>query len=289
MIKKFAEIFYKLVVFGSGKPRLYFLIGPPAVGKSTWIKNNIPNATIISRDDLVELVAEESGIGTYDDMFSRPNVEFEENCPTVEVFNSAKAGDVESNNFIDEYLRKAQVAADKFNLQNPELISRFGEVSVYSKDDLFKVIGWGVPPEYIKPFSYSKIDKADQRISELLDAKRIEAAKSLGDMVIDMTNLNPGQRQGHIEFLTKALGQDIKELYDIIAVNFAPAEGYSEEDKAKIKEVAKMRAEDARRIGKNKTIPDSVFDRMFKSYQAPQKEEDFSEIINVGIPSITRL
>lgn len=278
-----------MVVFGSGKPRLYFLIGPPAVGKSTWIKNNIPNATIISRDDLVELVAEESGIGTYDDMFSKPDVEFTYNCPSKETFESAKAGNAESDKSIDEYLTKAQVAADNFNLQHPELTSRFGKVSVYSKDDLFKVIGWGVPPEYIKPFSYSKIDKADQRISELLDAKRIEAAKSLGDMVIDMTNLNPGQRQSHIEFLTNALGQDIKELYDIIAVNFAPEGGYSEDDKAKIKEVAKMRAEEARRIGKNKTIPDSAFDRMFKSYQSPQKEEGFAEVINVGVPSITRL
>jgi predicted kinase len=51
---------------------IYILVGPPSVGKSTWIKNNFQNPYIISRDDLVEKVSIEYGL-TYDDMFVTPD------------------------------------------------------------------------------------------------------------------------------------------------------------------------------------------------------------------------
>jgi predicted kinase len=47
---------------------LYILIGPPAVGKSTWRNNNIKDPYVISRDDVVDMVAEANGL-TYDDLF----------------------------------------------------------------------------------------------------------------------------------------------------------------------------------------------------------------------------
>lgn len=52
---------------------LYVLVGPPAIGKSTWIKQNLndKNPYIISRDDIVDDVAEKYGF-TYDDMFASP-------------------------------------------------------------------------------------------------------------------------------------------------------------------------------------------------------------------------
>jgi predicted kinase len=51
---------------------LYILVGPPAVGKSTWIKNNVPDSFVVSRDDIVESVASELGL-TYDDLFKSPD------------------------------------------------------------------------------------------------------------------------------------------------------------------------------------------------------------------------
>jgi hypothetical protein len=51
---------------------LYILVGPPSVGKSTWVGNNVPNAFVISRDDVVEQVASEVGL-TYDDLFASPD------------------------------------------------------------------------------------------------------------------------------------------------------------------------------------------------------------------------
>lgn len=53
--------------------KIYILIGPPAVGKSTWVKNNLGNQDlhVINRDEIVEEVAEENDL-TYDDMFAKP-------------------------------------------------------------------------------------------------------------------------------------------------------------------------------------------------------------------------
>lgn len=53
--------------------RMFVLVGPPSVGKSTWIRNNFTERQpyIINRDDLVEQVAAQYG-WTYDDMFVNP-------------------------------------------------------------------------------------------------------------------------------------------------------------------------------------------------------------------------
>jgi hypothetical protein len=52
--------------------KIFVLVGPPSVGKSTWIKNTFKEAPfIISRDDIVEKVAGTYG-WTYDDMFATP-------------------------------------------------------------------------------------------------------------------------------------------------------------------------------------------------------------------------
>lgn len=53
------------------KRKIVVLVGPPSVGKSTWTKNNFPDAYIINRDDIVEKVASKYG-WTYDDMFASP-------------------------------------------------------------------------------------------------------------------------------------------------------------------------------------------------------------------------
>jgi len=62
---------YKTIIENVNSKKLLVLVGPPSVGKSTWIKNNVSNPYIISRDDIVEDVAEEYGL-TYDDLFASP-------------------------------------------------------------------------------------------------------------------------------------------------------------------------------------------------------------------------
>ena len=53
--------------------KIFVLVGPPSVGKSTWIKSTFADNKpyVINRDDLVEEVASEYG-WTYDDMFASP-------------------------------------------------------------------------------------------------------------------------------------------------------------------------------------------------------------------------
>lgn len=53
--------------------KIFVLVGPPSVGKSTWISNTFGQSKpyIISRDDIAEAVAEQFGL-TYDDMFVMP-------------------------------------------------------------------------------------------------------------------------------------------------------------------------------------------------------------------------
>lgn len=54
------------------RKRIFVLVGPPSVGKSTWIKNTFEEKPyVINRDDIAEKVASEYGY-TYDDMFVGP-------------------------------------------------------------------------------------------------------------------------------------------------------------------------------------------------------------------------
>ena len=58
------------------KLRLFFLIGPPSVGKSEWIrregaKHGIVNPYMISMDDVTDMTGDKHGLD-YDDMFEKP-------------------------------------------------------------------------------------------------------------------------------------------------------------------------------------------------------------------------
>lgn len=46
------------------------MVGIPCVGKTTWIKNNIPNITLISNDAFIEQYAKLEGL-TYNQSFDR--------------------------------------------------------------------------------------------------------------------------------------------------------------------------------------------------------------------------
>lgn len=53
------------------KINFYILIGPPAIGKSTFIKTMPEGTLVINRDDVVQNVASKYGL-TYDDLFITP-------------------------------------------------------------------------------------------------------------------------------------------------------------------------------------------------------------------------
>lgn len=65
--------YYEMLENNENKKKIFVLVGPPAVGKSTWIKNTFQkdDPYIINRDSIVEEVASQMEM-TYDDMFSAP-------------------------------------------------------------------------------------------------------------------------------------------------------------------------------------------------------------------------
>lgn len=199
--------------------KIFVLVGPPSVGKSTWIKSTFIdiNPYIINRDDLVEKVAEEYG-WTYDDLFVTPSAD-------------SKLGDVSE---------------------------KYGEV-VKS-------------PEYMTwaPLSYDKILEANTKVADLFSKKVLEA-KGQDNIVVDMTNMNAGSRKSALKPI-----EGSEDEYKKIAVvfNFKGSEDI-------IKKLALKRAEEAKAMGKSKTIPQAAFDRMFSSFQEVSPEEGFDEVINV--------
>lgn len=99
-------------------------------------------------------------------------------------------------------------------------------------------------------------------------ARRIENAKNVdNDVVVDMTNMN-------VSFRARSL--DAFRDFEKIAVVFE-----FEGAESSLKRVAKKRAEEMERQGKNKNIPDSVFDSMFAAFERPTKQEGFDHIVSV--------
>ena len=67
------ESWRKFINEAQEQKKIFVLVGPPSVGKSTWIRNTFGTVVpyVINRDDIAESVASEYG-WTYDDMFVAP-------------------------------------------------------------------------------------------------------------------------------------------------------------------------------------------------------------------------
>jgi len=130
------------------KKKYILLIGPPAIGKTTWVQQNMPNAFVVNRDQIVEEVAEKHGL-TYDDAYVKlPNnisgysvintiiPEYEKYGPVVEVFDSVK-------NFIGRFNFEKVL---KINLEVSRLLhQRFLDAISSNKDvvvDMTNMSSW---------------------------------------------------------------------------------------------------------------------------------------------------
>ncbi len=74
---------------------LYALIGPPAIGKSTWIQKHAPHAKVMSRDDVIERLTHKIGF-TYDDAYVAPpqeGVSVGDTIPGMERFGKVVPSD----------------------------------------------------------------------------------------------------------------------------------------------------------------------------------------------------
>jgi predicted kinase len=117
------------------RPTITFLIGPPASGKSTWVSKNSGDATIISRDDILDKLRKDYNL-SYVESFSNQElqnkVNSELNNHIAKSLKSIKDIIVDMTNmnkrsrsFIlnkvpDIYTKNAVV----FNVPKPELLRR---------------------------------------------------------------------------------------------------------------------------------------------------------------------
>jgi Tfp pilus assembly protein PilV len=200
------------------KRKMLVLVGPPSVGKSTWIASNYPEAYVINRDDIVESVASSYG-WTYDDMFATPP-------------EDAEIGEVDE---------------------------KYGTIK--------ESPSWMTWSNTI----FDKVFEANGKVQKLMNDKVSQAHPSNKDVVVDMTNMNSNSRKNAMKAI-----EGNEEDYHKVAVDFK-FQGAEEV----IKKMAEKRAEAARRMGKSKTIPANVFDKMFSSYSQPSTSEGFDEIISV--------
>lgn len=168
--------------------KIYVLVGPPSVGKSTWIKNTFGEIEpfIINRDDIVEKVAEEYG-WTYDDLFSSPIKDVEKEGDKNEKYGTVvKSPDymtwaplsydkvLEANGKVQEIFNK-RVAEGK---GKETIVVDMTNMNSGSRKGALKVIE-GVEGEYHKVAVVFSFKGAEETIKKIA-AKRSEEMKAQG-------------------------------------------------------------------------------------------------------------
>jgi len=243
------------------KPKLIFLIGPPAVGKSTWIGENsniVGDHVILNRDELVEKVAAESGIGTYDAMFVKPKITAPKGMPSREQLDQYSSNP-EIKKIVDTYTESLKGFAADYNTKNPEMVKQYGPIEGFKSDDpkpgssLVRVATvYGVPTEYIIPFFFPKIGEVDERVANELQKAREDAVGQKKNIVVDMTSMSDRERNLHREQIAgvitanpkiddKAALEQINNDFVQEAYVFAPNAATYEEIKANIKPLSELR------------------------------------------------
>jgi hypothetical protein len=167
---------------------IYVLIGPPSVGKSTWIKNTFGEIQpfVINRDDIVEKVAEEYG-WTYDDLFSSPIKDVEKEGDKNEKYGiviKSPAYMTWSPLSYDKVLEANGKVQDIFNKRvvdgkgKENIVVDMTNMNSGSRKGALKVIE-GVEGEYHKVAVVFSFKGAEETIKKMA-AKRSEEMKAQG-------------------------------------------------------------------------------------------------------------
>ena len=112
--KQLKKIIKEALGFEPTANHIFMLIGPPSIGKSTWIRENVPNAFVISSDATVESAASKHGF-SYDDLFAGYSTQEE----IEQDFEHPKFGKI-SDQLIGWKSKRAPKAFQKTNIAEKE-------------------------------------------------------------------------------------------------------------------------------------------------------------------------
>ena len=160
-MKLIMENFNKFLAEQEQQPtrKLIFLVGPPAVGKSTWIRDNadiVGDYVIINRDDVIEKITGQQQ-QTYDDFFTRPPEELTPSgMPSKEeIKDGFENENSPSRKKVSDYLNSLTPIAVKYNEENTDVVEKLGKVQPFDMETLYKVaVTYGIDTETITPFFY---------------------------------------------------------------------------------------------------------------------------------------
>ena len=319
-MKLIMENFNKFLAEQEQQPtrKLIFLVGPPAVGKSTWIRDNadiVGDYVIINRDDVIEKITGQQQ-QTYDDFFTRPPEELTPSgMPSKEeIKDGFENENSPSRKKVSDYLNSLTPIAVKYNEENTDVVEKLGKVQPFDMETLYKVaVTYGIDTETITPFFYPSTDDINKKVNKEFSKTRRDAVNNKNkNIVIDMTNINTTERNLHRKQIAALLlGKDdvtpeetkkaIENKFVQHAYVFAPDEnGYNDESlKTKIKNVAVKRAAEIKAevdpvtwvsTGRSKTIPPERVGEILDKYEPPNKSLEGYEVIEyVGVPSLEKL
>ena len=212
---------------------IFMLIGPPSIGKSTWIRENVPDAFIISSDETVEAAAKKHGF-TYDNLFDGYPTQEQLDTPKLDKDGNIKL-DPDGNPILKGYVHP-----------------QFGPIADQQ-------IGW----KSFKPDAFQFTNTAEKEADDELNRLKAEATASGKPIVIDMTNTST--------YLRKKVMGEINPGPEFIKVGvifeFA---GVEEDIKHLARTRNTLRQLQGKGP---KTTPDGAYDRIMGGYQPPEEGE----------------
>ena len=246
------------------KKKVYITVGPPSIGKSSWIKANLkPNSfVLVSSDDATSIAAQNNAI-TYNQMFEYP---LQENQRNDSGFYEGYTNLVRPTTLKEGWVDKAYDGSKGTKFITP-LYSEYIDTEFHST--LGHIVEQGLSWKTWAPKAYALNNKAEIEAQEIFDGMVDRAKASNRDVVVDMTHMSQGARLRSLSYFED---QDVEKICVFFAFKGAESE---------IIELANIRENfpDDPAVGP-KTIPDSAFSRMFKNFE-PVIQDNFDQLILV--------
>ena len=246
------------------KKKVYITVGPPSIGKSTWISKNLKESdyVLVSSDDATCIAAKQNKI-TYNQMFEYPLQENQKNGEGFYVgYTNLKRPTTLNKGWVDKTYSGPRGTKFVTPLYSEYLDTEFHPI-------LGHIVDQGLAWKKWAPKAYALNNKAEIEAQEIFDSMVSRAKSAVIDVVVDMTHMSQSARLRSLEHFKD---QDVEK----ICVYF-PFSG-AESDIARIALLRESLPDDLA-VGP-KTIPQSAFKRMFDNFE-PVVEANFDKLIVV--------